>query len=347
VTTRQEREPANATRGRVAIEEIESEVLRGNRAGDPHVRRVPVYLPPSYDREPDRRYPVVFVLTGFMGRGRMLLNDNPWSPSLDDRMDRLIGSGACDEVILVMPDCFTRYGGSQYLDSSATGRYEEHVTRELVRHVDTRYRTLASRDHRGVAGKSSGGYGALVLGMRHPDVFGAVASHSGDLYFEYCYRGDVPKFVTAIQHGGGLERWLTAFEAKLQKKHEDFTALNILGMAASYSPNPATEPFGIDLPCDLETGAFREDVWARWLEHDPLTLLERHAGALRSLRALHLDCGTRDEWFLHLGARMFTARLRALEIAHDYEEYDDGHMNVSYRYDVSLPKLARALAAGG
>lgn len=194
-------------------------------------------------------------------------------------------------------------------------------------------------------GKSSGGYGALALGMRHADVFGAVASHSGDLYFEYCYRGDVPKFCVAIQAAGGVQPWLERFERQIQKKHDDFVVLNILAMAAAYSPNPATPPFGIDLPCDVETGAFRDDVWARWLEHDPLRMLDRHADALRSLRLLHLDCGTRDEWFLHLGARMFARRLTELGIAHHHEEFDDGHMNVGYRYDVSLPRVAAALGA--
>ncbi|HEY2955617.1 MAG TPA: alpha/beta hydrolase-fold protein [Candidatus Eisenbacteria bacterium] len=331
-------------RGKVVLEEFESEVLRGNAAGDPHVRTVPVYLPPSYGEERERRYPVAFALSGFTGRGRTLLNDNPWSPSLPERMDALIARGACEEMILVMPDCFTRYGGSQYLNSSATGRYEDHVVAELVPHVDRAYRTLPGRAHRGVIGKSSGGYGALVLGMRHPEVFGAVASHSGDVYFEYCYRGDIPKFCSQVQEAGGLEAWFRAFEAKLQKKHEDLMALNVLAMAAAYSPRPGASPFGIDLPCDLESGAFREDVWRRWLEHDPLRLLERHAEALRAARLVYLDCGTRDEFQLHHGARLFTRRLASLGIAHEYEEFPDGHMNVAYRYDVSLPRLSRALA---
>lgn len=329
--------------GRVCIERFESKVLEGNAARDPHVRRIPVYLPPSYDSAPERRYPVVYVLTGFTGRGRMLLNDSPWSPALDDRMDALIARGM-GEMIVVMPDCFTRFGGSQYLNSSATGRYEDHLVQELVPHIDRSYRTLASRDHRGVAGKSSGGYGALVLAMRHPEVFGAMACHSGDVVFDYCYRGDVPKFCAAVQNAGGLQAWMAKFEAKVQKKHDDLTVLNILGMAAAYSPNPAASPFGIDLPCDLATGAFRDDVWARWLEHDPMVLLDRHAGAMRGLRLLYLDCGIRDEWSLHLGARLLVRKLRDLGITHEHEEFDDGHMNVSYRYDVSLPKLARALA---
>ncbi|HVP15465.1 MAG TPA: alpha/beta hydrolase-fold protein [Terriglobales bacterium] len=330
-------------RGKVLMERFESAVLTGNPARDPSVRTVPVYLPPSYESSPDRRYPVVFVLAGFTGRGRMLLNDNPWSPALDDRMDGLIAAG-CDEMILVLPDCFTRFGGSQYLDSSATGRYETHLVEELVPWADARFRTLPGRDHRGIAGKSSGGYGALTLGMKHPDIFGAVACHSGDMYFDYCYRGDVPRFCAQIQQAGGLERWLERFESKRQKSHDDLLTLNVLGMAAAYSPDPGRPPFGIDLPCDLETGAFREDVWARWLSCDPLAMLDARVEALRSMRRLYFDCGVKDEFNLQHGARLLHRRLDALGVPHEYEEFDDGHMNISYRYDVSLPRLGKVLA---
>jgi S-formylglutathione hydrolase FrmB len=332
--------------GRVEMIRFESEVLRGNAPGDPHVRTVPIYLPPSYDERPERPYPTAYVLTGFTGRGRMLLNDNLWNPPLDARMDALLEVG-CGEMILVMPDCATRYGGSQYLDSSATGRYETHLVTELVPFVDRRFRTLPAREHRGILGKSSGGYGALVQGMRHPEVFGAVACHSGDMVFEYCYRGDVPKFCARVQNVGGITAWFKDFEASRQKKNEDMVALNILGMAAAYSPNPATPPFGIDLPCDLESGAFRDDVWERWMAHDPIRLVEGHADALRSMKLLYLDCGIRDEWNLHLGMRLFARRLAALGVPHEVEEFDDGHMNVQFRYDVSLPRMARALGAEG
>ena len=327
--------------GRVEITRFTSEVLRDNPLGDPHLRRVPVYLPPSYDAS-TRRYPVIFVLTGFTGRGRMLLNDNPWSPALDDRMDALVQGGA-PEAILVMPDAFTRFGGSQYVDSAATGRYETHVLDELVPWVDRTYRTLASRDHRGVAGKSSGGFGALRLGMLHPDVFGAVACHSGDMLFEYCYKPDFPKACSVLQAAGGVRRFLEGFEAKMQKSKDDFLTLNIVAMAACYSPDPGAE-MNVGLPFDLSTGLPRTDVWERWLEYDPLTLLPACTDALRSMRLLWLDCGTRDEYHLHHGARAFAAELRRSRIAHLHEEFDDGHMNVSYRYDKSLPVLAHALA---
>lgn len=332
--------------GTVVIHHFESALLFDNPAGDPHIRQVPVYLPPSYASSPQRRYPVAYVLTGFTGRGKMLLNDNPWSPALDERMDRLISTGSCGEMIVVMPDCFTRYGGSQYLNSTATGRYMDHVVTELVPFVDRTYRTLAAREHRGVVGKSSGGYGAWVMAMMQPDVFGAMASHSGDCYFEYCYRPDIPKFLSAVQAAGGIERWFAAFQGKIQKKHDDLTILNILGMAAAYSPNPGAAPFGVDFPCDFDTGMFRDDVWQRWLALDPFEMLDQqpYADALRRMKLVFLDCGVKDEWHLHLGTRLMSRKLKAFGIAHEHEEFDDGHMNVQYRYDVTLPKLAKVLA---
>jgi len=243
-----------------------------------------------------------------------------------------------------MPDCFTRFGGSQYMDSAATGRYETHIVGELVPWADERYRTLAKREHRAVAGKSSGGYGALHLGMRHPELFGAIACHSGDMLFEYCYQPDFPKACSVLQEAGGVRNFLEAFDAKPQKGKDEFLALNILGMAACYSPEPAAE-LGVGLPFDLATGLSRDDVWRRWLELDPLRRMGAHADALRSMRLLWIDCGKRDEFHLHHGARAFARELTRLGIAHVHEEFDDGHMNVPYRYDRSLPALARVLSA--
>lgn len=332
-------------RGRVETLTIASTALRGNPLGDPHGREVPVYLPPGYDTEPKRRYPVVVVLTGYTGTGAMLLNRGAWNDALDQRMDRLIGSGACPPLICVMPDCFTRLGGSQYLDSTATGKYETHLVREVVPAVDARYRTLADRRHRGIMGKSSGGYGALVQAMRHPEVFGACACHSGDLAFEHCYLPDFAAVVRAVTKHGTLAKFLAEFEAAPKKSKDQMEVMNILAMAACYSPNPKQPPpLAFDLPFDLATGALRDDVWERWLAWDPVRMVERHLEALASQRLLFLDCGRKDEFRLDLGARIFCQRLRAHAVPHEHEEFDDGHMSIQYRYDVSLPKLGAALA---
>jgi len=329
--------------GTVVRERFESRALQGNLPGDPHLRDLYVYLPPGYE-EGTARYPVAWCLSGFTGRGRMLLNDNPWMPGLADRMDALIAQGAAKPMILALPDCFTHLGGSQYVNSAALGDYEDHVVRELVPFVDGRYRTLASAEHRGVIGKSSGGYGALILGMRHPEVFAGVACHSGDLLFEYCYKRDFGPALRSLAKAGGVGPFLESFRASPRKRHEDIAALNIIAMAAAYSPNVGAPPAFCDLPFDLESGVIDENVWKRWLAWDPLYLVDRHAAGLKKLRLLFLDCGKEDEFYLELGARAFVKRLRELDIRHEYEEFEDGHMSISYRMDRSLPKLSHALA---
>jgi enterochelin esterase family protein len=308
---------------------------------------VPVYLPPGYDDPANarRRYPSAYVLTGFTGRGTMLLNDSAFDETLPRRLDRLIGRGRVQPLIAVMPDCFTTYGGSQYLDSSAHGRYETHLVRELVPWVDRNFRTRAAREHRAVLGKSSGGYGALVHGLRHPDVFGALASHSGDTGFEYCYLPDFPAVVRAIARHGSLEKWWRAFGRLPKKTFDWMKVLNIVAMAAAYSPNPR-KPLRVDLPFDTASGAIDERVWRKWLAWDPVRMVRhqaRYRRAARSLRLLFIDCGTRDQWNLDLGARMLVGELRAIRARVVHEEFDDDHLNIQYRYDRSFEALSKVL----
>ena len=329
-------------RGRVAVPSHVSKVLHGNALGDPHQRDVYCYLPPGYD-ESSGSFPVLYFLSGFTGTGRMHLNYDPYVESIDRRLDRLIGEGAMPPVICVLPDCFTRLGGSQYVNSSATGRYEDYLVSEIVPFVDANFRTLASRDHRGVIGKSSGGYGAMVLSMRHPDTFGAMGSHAGDVYFAYCYLPDFPKLALGIERHGGVEAFLRHFESLQKKTKESMEVLNILAMAACYSPNPEA-PLGIDLPVVIPTGEIRVEVWNRWVENDPVHMAKSHADALRSLKMIYLDAGLRDEFNLQMGARIFCSRLDALGVKYLYEEFDDTHMAINYRYDRSLVDLAHALA---
>jgi enterochelin esterase family protein len=321
----------------VEVLEFESRVLRGNPLGDPAVRRTPVYLPPSYPR---RRYPVFYVLSGFTGFGEMLLGRSGWTESLPERLDRLIRTRKMSEAIVVMPDCFTRYGGSQFLNSSATGRYEDHVVGELVPAMDRRYPTSGLR---AVLGKSSGGYGAMILGMRHPDVFHALACHSGDLYFEYCYFPDFPKAQDTFRSFGGVSKFLRAWEKMPKRNRPDlFPAINTLAMAACYSPRGR----GFDLPFDEETGQVRWEVWKRWKAWDPVEMLGRHVKNLRRLRRVFLDCGTRDPYGLHHGARIFAREARRKGLAVLHEEFDDDHSAISYRYDRSFQVLSAALSRG-
>jgi len=329
-------------KGRVAVLNHASDVLRGNALGDPHERDVWCYLPPGYDGG-DARYPVIYFLSGFTGTGRMHLNFDPWVESIDKRLDRLIKAGSMPPVICVLPDCFTALGGSQFINSTATGRYEDYLIGEVVPFVDSQLRTQASRDHRGVTGKSSGGYGAMVLAMRHADVFGAMGSHAGDSYFAYCYLPDFVKFAMGVTKHGGVEKFFEHFKSLPKKTKEALEVLNILAMSACYSPNPSA-PMGIDLPMVLPSGEIRGEVWNRWVENDPVHMAKRYADALRSLKCIFLDAGLRDEWNLQIGARIFCTRLDSLGVNYIYEEFDDGHLGINYRYDRSLTELARVLA---
>lgn len=311
----------------------ESEVLKGNPLGDPHVRELFVYLPPGY-AESDERFPTVYCLTGFTGRGKMLLNDNAFTPSLAGRLDKLIAAGMIRPMIAVMPNCFTWFGGSQYINSTATGRYEDYLTEEVVGYVDQNFRTITDRNSRSVMGKSSGGYGSLIMGLRHADVFGLVCSTAGDAYFEYCYPMDFAKAYRLIK--GDPIGFMNKFWSTEKHGKDDHAAINTIGMAACYSPDG--EAF--DMPFDLETGELRQDVWARWLEHDPFRLVEKNVENLKSLELLYLDAGTRDEFALDVGARILSKKLSDHGVGHIHEEFEDGHFSISHRYDRSLELIS-------
>ncbi|MBC7900616.1 MAG: esterase [Saprospiraceae bacterium] len=328
-----EQEPVQGT---VRILPHESKVLLDNPLGDKHLRDVSVYLPPGYE-ETGKHYPAVYCLTGFTGRGKMLLNDSAFTPNLAERMDRLIASGIIKPMIAVMPDCFTYYGGSQYINSTATGNYEDYLTSEIVPFVDGNFRTIRDKNARAVMGKSSGGYGSLIMGMRHADIFGLVCSTSGDAYFEHCYPMDFAKAFRVIK--GDPKGFMKEFWSREKQGKDDHSALNTIGMSACYSPSGTD----FDLPFDPETGEIRQEVWARWLEHDPVRLAEKYAENLRSLHLLFIDAGTRDEFALDIGARILSKKLREIEVPHIHEEFDDGHFNISYRYDRSLQMISEHL----
>ncbi len=329
-----------AEQGHLVTEYLDSKLLKGNPLGDPNRRPIVLYLPPGYDPHRSQGYPTVLAVVGFTGTGRSLTNIDPLGESIDERMNRLIAQGQCGPMILVLPDCFTRLGGNQYINSSATGPYEDYLIQEVLPFVEERYNCGA----KAVWGKSSGGYGSIILGMRHPEIFSALVDHSGDSAFEYCYLPDFPKALDAFRQAGGPAQWLEQFWAKPNRRqHQDLLVLMSLAMAAHYSPNPASPHLGIDFPFDLETGEWRSDVWERWLAWDPVRLVERYAENLRRLKLIYIDCGTKDEFNLHWGARQLHAKLSKLKIAHFYEEFEDGHMNIPYRYDHSLPMIYRAL----
>lgn len=332
--------------GRVEMHEVESALLARNPLGDPARRRVPVYLPPGYDDAgAPEAYPVLFGLAGFTGTGRSYLSYDWYQEALPERLDRLIEREGMPPVVAVLVDGMTILGGNQYIDSTAVGPWARHVTEELVPWAEATFRLLPGRAHRGVFGKSSGGYGSLMMGIEHADVFAGVVSHSGDCYFEYCYGTELPKAVSGLQSVGGLGAFLEQLRGRTWPKFPGhlFDTLNIVAMTHFYSPDPDAA-HGVALPFDEATGERDEDVFRRWKRRDPVELVANHVEALRSLRLLYVECGTKDEWHLHHGARILSARLRDHGVAHEHVEFDDGHRSLNYRYDASLPRLVAAIA---
>lgn len=324
---------------------LESRLLEGNPLGDPADRVTPVYLPPSYDEAPNRRYPLILAIVGFTGTGRMHLNEDWFEPSLDERLDQLIDRGEMGEAIVVMPDCATRYGGSQYIDSAATGPYGRYTAHEVVEWADREFRTIPRREARGVFGKSSGGFGSFRMAVDFPDVFSAFACHSGDAAFEYCYMPEFPHALRALWHHKITPKVFLDTYKEIKDRSDDYMALlNELAMASCYSPSPDVE-LGFDLPFDLSSGALIPDVWDRWLAHDPVRMIPGRLDALRRQSLIFVDCGTKDEWALDVGARWMVAEMRAHGLEPIHEEFDAGHMRIPYRYDRSLPLLTKALAA--
>lgn len=328
-----------ALSGKLLMETVGSLVLKGNPLGDPRLREIPVYLPPSYTEGVERRYPVIYFLLGFTGYPKSAAQSHPWRENAIERFDRLIASGKASEAILVMPDGFTRYGGGQYLNSEGTGRYEDHLVGELIGYIDGRYRTVAGPGGRAVMGKSSGGYASWVLAMRHPGIFGHCVSHSGDCLFEVGYGLEFPRCVDKLAaYGGDFKSYLDAFAAAPDKNSLPHELINMAAMSSVYSPNPKSA-LGFDLPFDPRTGQVVEKVFSRWLAQDPVRLAAKHAKALKSLKTLYFDAGTKDEFALHLGARALSRELERLKVPHEHAEHGGGHFGIDDRYDEGFARL--------
>jgi S-formylglutathione hydrolase FrmB len=323
---------------------VESEALGDNPLGDPARRPLYVYRPPGVERDHPRPLPSVYVIQGYTGQLDMWFTRNPFQPTVIEAFDALFASGACPDAILVFVDAWTSYGGSQFLNSSGTGRYMDYLCDEVVEFVDSRYPTIGDRDHRGLAGKSSGGYGAMVVPMLRPDVFGALASHAGDALFEAAYLPEFPVFVRTIrdQFEGSIDVFFEQLAAFDHFDMDRFRAIEFYGYAAAYSPDPQ-QPGKALLPVDLATGRLIDDVWAQWLEKDPVRMAPAHDDALRSMRRIYLDAGMSDEYYLDLGATAFGAELDKLGVEHSLELFDGKHGGIAWRYPGAIRELVLAL----
>lgn len=329
---------------------VESQLLAGNPLGDSPRRPLYVYLPPGYT-DGSRRYPVIYVIQGYTGQVDMWLGRSPFEPNMIERVDDLFSGVSTRRAIVVFVDAWTSYGGSQFINSSATGPYMDYLCDEVVPFIDERFATAADRDRRGLTGKSSGGYGAMVVPMLRPDVFGAFASHAGDALFEVCCLPEFREVVRVLRDhfDGSYDLFLERFRDRVERGERfDFGRwghpMEIYAYAACYSPDES-RPGKALLPFELDTGRIVPEVWTKWLAWDPVRMAPKHLDSLMSMRRIYLDAGNRDEPFLDLGAQAFSNELNKGGIEHTFELFDGGHGGITYRYPLALKALADTLAA--
>ena len=302
----------------ITIERVDSRHLAHNLLGDPPERDLVVYVPPTAG---DRPLPVLVLLHGYGQRARARLIGpsilaGHLMPPIDTVLDEVFADPAVPPMLVAMPDGWSGYGCGQWVDSAVNGLFERYVTEEVIGIVDSRYSTIPDRAARGVFGSSSGGLGAWQLATRHPDVFGAMAFLSGDCYFDFTHRIWLYRYFDALFPGepsGPIPG--------------DWNSLFAYGLSAAYTPNPARPPYYVDFPIEYPSGDIVPELWERWLSYDPVVNYAERASALRSLRGILLQVGSRDHTYFHYGHRILSKRLAAAGIEHVNLEDDGTHMD--------------------
>jgi len=328
----------HSIRGTLTSIEFTSHALQGNIWDDPHIRDLWIHLPHHFD--PQQSYPLLIILTGFAGTGEGLFSRSLTDSSLCNAIDRLIDDNQCPPFITLFPDCMSYLGGSQFLDSPAIGNYEQYLIQEIIPAIQAQY-TISNI---AIMGHSSGGYGALRLAMTNPNLFSAIACHAGDLGFSSAYSADLAPAVLAIHQAGSPKKFLEEFWKKHRFSAADFSAFNILCMAAAYDPNPEHHDFPANLPFDYTNGTIDFQQFDGWKRHDPLYMIDssEHQKNLLDLSLLYIECGRSDEYLLQFGARKLVQKLQKYSIPHRYEEFDGGHRGGRRRLPVSIPQLINA-----
>jgi S-formylglutathione hydrolase FrmB len=309
---------------------LSSEALAGNPLGDPHERPLFVWTPADLSR----RYPTVYVLHAHMRSARSWFNVTPFATSYPEDIDALQ-----PEAVVVLVDGWTSVGGSQWIDSAGIGRYSTYLCEEVVPFVDERFPTLPEPSRRGLQGKSSGGYGALVTGVGRPDLFSAVAAHAPDSLFEVTAARAFAPAARALRdgYGGSAAEFWESF-AGLQSS-DDALLVEVLSSALAYSDG--------ELPFSVDDAALVPEVWERWLSRDPVRLIAEQWEAACELGGVWLDAGNADEYFLDIGAAAVQRALAEAGVADErvhFELYEGRHGGASHRYPLSLGWLVRGLS---
>jgi S-formylglutathione hydrolase len=300
-------------KGSVIITSVYSPGLEGNMLGDDPNRQVYIYLPPQYDTDRDKRFPVIYFLHGFIQNPTVWFGGgNTVRVDFEEIMNRKISAGSLQPVILVAPDSQNAYGGSYYTNSVVTGNWEDFIVKDLVAFMDKNYRTLPVRESRGIAGHSMGGYGAMKLAMRNPGVFGSVYSLSP------------ANMVNSLVVLGTMRTYLRQALSARNAANLPWEAMTTIAQAAAFAPDPEAPPFYGQFPLTKEDELI-DSVWQKWLQHDPYTMIPAYRDSLLKLDAIQFDCGTLDD-LLYSAVVEFSNGLDQQGIDHIFDTYNGDHV---------------------
>ena len=324
--------------GKMINDEMHAISLEGNLIGDSPKRNILVYLPPNYDKQPEVRYPVVYLLHGFSGPGNQtwMIENQGLRMNMRIIMDKLIAEQKVRPMVIVMPDGRNKFGGSFYTNSITTGNWEDFATRDLVSFIDEKYRTISKAASRGIAGHSMSGYSAVKLAMKNPDIYGSIYATS-------------PCCLDAYPNVNTPSRFM--IEASAVKSWEEieratFLSRTFIASAAAFSPNPAKPPFFADFPVKVrgEPDAVAEQALARWLANTPMWMIDQYRANLKRLRGIAFDVGTSED--LLNSIRQFSGALKRNKIEHLFEEFDGDHIDkTAVRIETRImPFFSRTLA---
>jgi len=305
----------SAQEGRIVEDIVHSVALEGNLLNDPSNRSVLVYLPPSYDQG-DHLYPVLYLLHGNSIHNTIWTNGYLQGMNIKASMDSLIFENLIREMILVMPDVHNRYRGIHYVNSSTTGNWADFITRDLIRYIDSTYRTIPNPNSRGLSGHSMGGRGTLYLAMSYPGIYGAIYGLS-------CGQMDFAKHLQPPDNPEWWSKLLTLQDISQAERR----MVRMIGLASAFTPNPNRPPFYVDFQYDLVEGKVLpvDTIWRKWIAYDPVALVPSCKANLRQLHGIRFDCGLSDH--LVLNNRAFAFALTEAGILFEYEEYEGNHVN--------------------
>lgn len=316
--------------------EHSSKAIKGFPMGDPHQRQLPVLLPPSYNYDKQKRYPVIFLLAGWGSKSSKYLNDDSvFGISIKHSLQEKMASLEMPEAILAFPDGSSKLGCSQYINSASLGNYMDYICDELVELIDQTYRTIPEAAHRAIMGHSSGGFGALMIGMQRPDRFQYICSSAGDSFFEASLLPGLIPAISEIELAGGIEKFLDLF-----LKHPNpgslgsnkFMTMLSISLAACYAPRPKEKPLYGELFFDLNTGKINDQVWQEYLAWDPVRKIQKYKENVQQLKFVSLECGIQDEYAAQWGHRQIAESLKKWKVPYSLNEYAGRHGGHNWRF---------------